>query len=448
MGKTKMLNAGMPDINNSSNTSGLDADATVSKRGRRAWMVVAGSAAALSVSVVPLFMSTSGVFLKPISDEFGWSRGAISAGVAIGGLLSVLVQPMVGSAIDKWGVRRVVPVGVILMALNLAALAVTPAVLGVYVLLVALLAVTGGPQNPVSYVKTVARWVDRRRGLAIGLAVTGVAIGQAVIPQYAQYLVGLFGWRAGYFGLAALLLIVALPSVLGLVRDPKPGEVPGTTVHPLAADQATQKLTGISVRSALRNRTFWLLASSVLLATMVIVGTTIHAVPLLTDNGWSPAEAAGSLAALGMASIAGRIFAGLLYDRFHAPKVGAIVFAVACLGIVFLASGTAPIFALITIGFAAGAETDLIAFLASRYFGLHSYSQLTGYLFGAAGIGTGLGPVVLGTAFDVNGTYTSVLFLFAGALLIAAALLLFLPKTYPFPTGSKATESGNVSMTS
>lgn len=434
-----MTRKNLSEINNSLFKTNKDFGA--SKRNRRGWWVVAGSATALSVSTAPLFLGTSGVFLKPISEEFGWSRGAISAGVALGGLLSVLVLPLIGTAIDKWGVRRVVPVGVILMALNLAALAITPGVLWVYILLAALLAVTGGPQNPVSYVKTVSRWMDRHRGLAIGLTITGAAMGQALVPQYAQFLIGNFGWRAAYFGLAALLLIVAIPSVLGLVRDPRPGEVSGLTGSITGPANSSSILPGISARSALRTSTFWILASAILLATVVLQGIFVHVVPLLTDNGWTPAAAAGSLAVVGLTSVLGRILGGLLYDRFHAPIVGAIVFAGACLGVALLASGTAPLIALITLGFALGAEIDLIAFLASRYFGLRSYSQITGYFFGAAGIGTGLGPIILGTAFDLNGSYLSILVVFSVVLIISAVLLLLLPKSYTFPVGNEASQS-------
>ena len=404
----------------------------VPRRPGRAWLAVTGCAVALTVAAGPLVLSTAGVFIKPISEEFGWDRGSISSGVLVGGLLSAVSLPLVGLLIDRWGVRRVLPIGIGLLALNLAAIAVTPPVLGVYILLIGLTGLTGATQNPVGYVKTVARWFDRKRGLALGVAVAGLAVGQALVPQYTQFLVGEFGWRTAYVGLAALLLVVALPAVLGLVRDP------ATTSPPLALDRSRagsvpRAMPGLPVRAAVRGRSFWLLVASIVLVAATIQGSLLHVVPLLTDMGWSPPAAAATLAAAGAASLVGRIGGGFLYDRAHAPYVGAGIFLLAAIGLLLLATGTAPVAGIMAIGLAAGAETDLIGYLASRYFGLAAYGQLTGWLFAAFGIGSAVGPFVLGVAFDANGSYSMMLVVFAVVLAVAGVVLAGLPKPYPFP---------------
>ncbi|MDQ1058074.1 MFS family permease [Arthrobacter globiformis] len=395
-------------------------------------LVVAGSALALSVSTAPLVLSTMGVFMVPVSKEFGWDRGPISAGLLVGGLMSAIFLPLVGLAVDRWGIRRVLPVGVVLLALNIAAISLVPPVLAVYIVLVGLTGIAGAPQNVASYIKTVSRWFDRNRGLAIGATVMGLAVGQSLAPQLAQYMVSNWGWRNAYVGLAGLLLVVALPALFFMIRDPRPGEgVPANRA--LGSETASTELPGISVRSALRTRTFWRLALSIVLVAMTIQGALIHVVPLLTDQGWQPAAAAGMLGLAGVASIVGRLGGGYLYDRFHAPYIGALAFLVGGLGVALLATGTAPVLGIMALGVAAGAETDLIAFLGSRYFGLRSFGQLSGYFFGAFGLGAAFGPMALGFGFDAVGSYTPMLFVFTGLLALAALLVVALPRKYTYP---------------
>lgn len=400
--------------------------------GLRGWSVVAGAGIALSASTAPIVLGTAGIFMKPIGAEFGWDRGLMSLGLTVGGILMAIAIPFLGMAIDRWGVRKVVPPAIVLMAMNLVAVAFSPPVLGIYVLLVGLLGLTGAAQNPISYVKTVSQWFDRRRGLAIGLAVTGLAIGQALVPPFTQFVVTNWGWRNAYLTLAALLVFVALPAVLLLVRDPKQIIVDGDSSVPGAHTAAP----GLTVREALRTRTFWIFGLSIGLVALTIQGSMIHLVPMLTDLGWTPAAAAGTLAIAGVASIVGRVGSGLLFDYFHAPYVGAVAILIGSVGTALLASGVAPLLGIAALGVAVGSETDMIAYFTARYFGLRVYAQLAGYLFAAYGIGSALGPLILGLGFDNAQTYSSTLWVFAVLLIVAMGAVLLLPRQYTFPAES------------
>lgn len=399
---------------------------------RRSALVIIGSFLGLSVSAGPLFASTQGIFMLPITEEFGWDRGQITLAGLLGGVLSVLALPVVGAAIDRWGVRRVLPVGILVLAANLAFLSIVPGVLLIYMLVFGLAGFTATPQGPVSYVKTLSRWFDRNRGLAIGIAVSGLAFGQIVVPQYTVWLISQFGWRGAYVGLGILLLVIGLPAVLIFIRDPRPGEVTRVEV---TVDVPVGQLPGLTGRQALRTVRFWLLAVSILLVAAAAQGALVHMVPLAMDAGWDPVAAAGLLGVAGAASVIGRLGGGYLYDRFHAPYVGAAVFVAGAAGLGVLAAGGSPVIAAVLIGITAGAETDLMAFLSSRYFGFRSLGQVNGYLFAAFGLGVPIGAAVLGSGYEAaGGSYAPTLIVFTVAVLAASVLLLLMPKSYPYPT--------------
>jgi Sugar phosphate permease len=182
----------------------------------------------------------------------------------------------------------------------------------VFILLVALSGITGVGQGPVGYVKSISSFFDKRRGIAIGLAVSGTGVGAALLPQYAQWLITNMGWRAAYVGLAIVLLVIAAPAVLLFIREP--------ASSPMARARQTQTglavaLPGLSVREAIASRSFWLLGVGIILVAMVVNGVVVHVVSLLSDRGWPVDAAARIMIWAGLASLVGRLIAGYLLDR-------------------------------------------------------------------------------------------------------------------------------------
>lgn len=397
----------------------------------RSALVLIGAMLGLAVSAGPLLVSTQGIFMIPITTEFGWDRGQITSAGLIGGVLSVITLPFVGAAVDRWGVRRVVPIGIVMLAANLIFLSVIPGVLLIYLLAFGLTGLTSTPQGPVSYIKTLSRWFDRSRGLAIGFAISGLALGQILVPQYAVWLVTHFGWRGGYVGLGILVLLVGLPVVLIFIRDPRLKE--GTFI-PSTADQPKRELPGLTGRQALATSRFWIMGAAIFLVAAAVQGALVHIVPLALDAGWEPAAAAGLVGLAGGASIVGRLAGGFLYDRFHAPRVGAAVFLVGAVGLSVLASGGSPVIAAVLIGITAGAETDLMAFLSSRYFGYRSLAQVNGYIFAAFSLGVPIGAFLLGSGYVAAGaSYAPMLIVLTVSVVVAAILMFLMPRTYAFP---------------
>jgi MFS family permease len=384
------------------------------------WCIVFGSTLALVVSTGPIVLFTFGVFLKPVSQEFGWNRGALSAAISVAGLMIAITLPLIGILIDRWGVRRVLLPSIVLFAISFAAISLAPASLPVFVGLYAIVGVCSACQGPPPYAKAIAAWFDRRRGLALGIAMAGVGIGVVIVPQLARILIEAFGWRIAYVGVAAFLLVVAIPSVALFLREPV-GALAQRGTHP-----SEVLWPGLSVREALTGSSrFWRLAAAVFLVGMAVNGTIVHVVPLLTDRGLSPAVATSILGAVGFATIAGRVVTGYLADRFFAPYVAAGFFLLPCFGIYLLASGVEGIVPLVgglSLGLALGCEVDMIGYLTSRYVGLKRFGELYGYVFAAFVAGTALGPYLMGVSFDTFHAYDPALLGFGLVLVIASML--------------------------
>jgi MFS family permease len=398
------------------------------KRSVSPWWISIGSFFALIVVNGSISVFSFGVFIKPLEAEFGWDRGSISAGLALCALCSAISLPVAGGLMDKYGVRPVMLTSIVLFAANIAAIALSN-VLAVFILLVALSGITGVGQGPVGYVKGISSFFDKRRGIAIGLAVSGTGVGTALLPQYAQWLITTMGWRAAYVGLAVVLVAVAAPAVLLFIREP--------ASSPMARARQTQAglgvaLPGLSVREAIASRSFWLLGLGFVLAAMAVNGMVVHVVSLLSDRGWPADAAARIMIWAGLASVAGRLIAGYLLDRLFAPYVALLSFLVGLAGLYFLASDASPVLGVIGVGLTTGAEIDIIAYMTSRYFGLRQFGQLYGYLFGLFLVGTGAGPALMGAVHTRLQSYDMAFLAFGVMLAIAGCVMLFLgPYRYP-----------------
>jgi len=383
----------------------------------KAWLVVVGSTIALIVSNGPILFFTFSVFLKPISEEMGWSRGSISLAVTVGLTVAGLATPLVGMLIDRWGIQKVTLICITLFAVSFAAIALTPANVTIYILLYALSGLFASGHAPLPYAKAISGWFEDRRGLALGIAMSGIGIGIAVAPQAARAIITVFGWRATYVALGAITWLIAFPAVYFCVKDPQ-SEAGVAKVGLLQGDE---------VSVAIRRKDFWLTLFAAFLVVTAVNGVSAHLVALLTDRGVPSATAVPMLAAVGLSAIAGRLLSGYLLDRFFAPYLAAATFVLPLVGTgLLLADVTAPsavLVAAVCFGLGLGAEVDIIGYLTGRYFGFRRYGAIYGYIFAAFTVGTGIGPLIMGISFDATGSYIAALGCFAGGLLVSIALI-------------------------
>ena len=383
------------------------------------WWVVVGAVTGLFVCNGPVLAFTFGVFLKPIMADTGWQRSTTSFALSFGGILSAIAVPVLGRMMDRWSIRRVALPGLVVYTVFLCLMGLAPAVLWIFTLMFALAEMTSTIQTPLGYAKAISAWFDRRRGLALGIAMSGVGLGAFVIPQLAERLIEHVGWRGAYVTLGLLTFIIAFPAVALWIREPRPGEGErGNTAM-------TPALPGLTPREAAITGRFWMLGAAFFLVAIAINGTAAHIVPLLTDHGLSPQTAAATLGVFGLATMAGRLLAGFLVDRIFAPYVATFFFLAPIAGFAFLstATGILPALGVVFMGMGLGTEIDLIAFLVTRYFGQLSFGQIYGYFFMIFGLGSSFGRFLGGLIYDLAGSYNPALIGAAVALVVAVILV-------------------------
>ena len=399
------------------------------------WWVVAATVLGLIVGAGPINVFTFGVFLKPITAELGIGRGTLSSALTLHSTLGALASPIFGWMIDRWGVRRCMLPCLVYYALSVAAYAlITASPFALTYLLFALAGFASPVAGPIPYSTVISQWFDRQRGLALGIGMAGVGIGVALMPQLAAALIAAFGWRLAYIGLAVAIVICAFLPVALFVREP-----PEFAGRPAAGQSrgAVLNLPGAGVGEALSSWLFWGLGLAFLLDVVAINGTLTHIVALLTDRGIALQAATATLSGTGIALIAGRILSGWLLDRFWGPHVAIGFFAMPMLGIALLASqagGAAPFAGAICCGLGIGAEIDLMAFFASRYFGLRNYAKIYGTMFGLFSLGVGIGPTLSGLSFDRFHSYTPI-FLVYEVMLFVTILIFLRLGPYPYAAG-------------
>ncbi len=393
------------------------------------WWIVIASMVGLLVGNGPVMQFTFGTLLPPITHEFGWSRGLVSSAIVAGLWMTGIATPAVGRLVDRFGIRAVALPAIAMFSLATAAVAWVPASPAAFTALYALMGLGAAGQTPLIYAKAISARFDRQRGLALGIAMAGVGLGASVVPQFAQKMIAAAGWRAAYAGLGALTFVLAFPAVALFVGRPEgDGEV-------AARRAAAARMPGLTGFEALRTARFWSLAFSFFIVAGTTGGVISHLVLLLGDRGVSARTATAMLGIAGAALIGGRLLAGFLLDRMHAPYVAAVFFLAPLAGIAVLLSAPGLEWAalgIVLVGMGVGAEVDLIAFLLSRYLGMRAFGEIYGYFFSIFMLGAGLGPFAMGVSYDRTGSYKLMLVCFAFALALASLPMLRLG-AYVYP---------------
>ena len=388
---------------------------------RNRWWIVAASFCALLVGSGPINIFAFNVFVLPVTQELGLSRGDFSGALAANGIFNALSVLFMGWALDRYGVRRVQLVGVLCFAAVVFMYSQMTASLPLIFAQFAAAGFFGAAQTPVGYSTVVNQWFDKSRGLALGVATAGVGFGVVVVPALAAWLMQSYGWRGAYMGLAIAILVLAfLPNLL-FIRD-RPDLVENGRV-------STEHLPGQTLTEAFANYRFWVLMVSFTFAVLAINGTITHIVPMLIDRGTPPPQAVQAIQVAGLAIIGGRILSGYFLDRVWGPYVALAFFGLSILGMGILATGAVGGLALMgamLCGAGIGAEIDIMGYLLSRYFGMRNFGKIYGLVFAAFNLGTGFGPAISGWTFDMNKSYTPILIAYMVILALVCVALLTL----------------------
>lgn len=395
---------------------------------RAGWKVLVAGLVGVACGASPVPFNVIGFTIDPIHQETGWSIAQISLGITVFGIVAALMAPAFGWMADRFGVRRVAIGSTVAFAAALASLGLIPtSSIGWYFGAWFLIGLVGIGSTPVTWSRATNMWFHKSRGLALGLLLMGTSICALTVPRLAVWLIGQWGWRGMYIGLSLLPLLIAAPLAFAWFREPRAEELP-------AREGEAAILTGMNVGEAFRDRRFWTLWISIALVAVAYGGAHVHMPKIIGQHGLPPETAAGVMGMIGVAVMAGRIITGMLFDRFWAPLVCLPILLIPALAC-WLLTGTSAdestiLAAAFMLGFAAGAEADVIAFLASRYFGMAHYGKIYGLLYMPFAMLSGLSPAIYGAMRDASGSYDSVLQLAATLFATGSVLLLTLGR-YP-----------------
>jgi MFS transporter, OFA family, oxalate/formate antiporter len=394
---------------------------------RMGWRVLVAGLVGVAFGASPIPFNTIGLTLAPINAEMGWSFAQISAGVLVFGVVASLLAPVFGWLADKHGVRVVALASLAAFGLVFAGFAFTPASLLGFYLLWFLMGLVGIGSTPVTWSRAINMWFFRNRGLALGILLVGTSISALIVPRVAVWAIGEFGWRGMYPVVALFPLLVALPIAFLWFREPRPEEQP-------AEIRTGGELVGVSLADALRDRRFWTIWLSIACVALAYGGAHIHMPEIIKQHGMTAGDAANILGMIGISLLVGRIVTGWLLDRFWAPAVCLPILllpALACIWLMGTDTDPTKIYvSAFLLGFAAGAESDLIAYLASRYFGMRNYGKIYGMLYMPFGIASAVSPVIYGRVRDTTGSYDGALQMAMILFAVGAVLLITLGR-YP-----------------
>lgn len=397
---------------------------------RSAWLLVAASSVGLFLHFGSLLVNSFGVFLTTLCRQFGWSRGQVSFAFTLATLTAMLTMPVTGWLTDRLGARRPILFCTTVFGVLFAALALlTPHLWHLYALFL-LLGLVGPGTSAVPHASLISRWFAERRGLALGIAMCGTALGGVIWPVATQGLLDRFGWRMAYALLGGAVLLIAVPLLVVFLKD-------SVEAHPASPQNAAAKTAanpgGLSRREALGSDVLWLLLVAYFVVSASIQACMIHLKPMLTDRGMTDANAVFALALLGGANMVSRLGTGYLLDLLPAARIPVMAFGCVAAGIFLLftgATGGSSYLAAMLIGLGYGAESATIPYLVSRYFGMRSFGEIYSYLFITVPLGGALGPLLMGVGFDRTGSYRLVL-LGCGLATVIAAILMLRLKAYP-----------------
>jgi predicted MFS family arabinose efflux permease len=296
-------------------------------------------------------------------------------------------------------------------------------------------------QLPAGYSKMITARFDEQRGLALGIALSGVGLGTILIPQYARILMQAFGWRAGYLGLSLAIFILAFIPVAIFFKEPE--EMKKHQQIMKARSKADNSaLPGITLSEAVRTPKYWVLTCAIFLLMMTVSSVMVHMVPMLTDRGISVKAAVTAMSIGGMMLIVGRLIAGYLLDKIFAIYIAIFFLLVPMLGVGILISGAGgawPTVAVVTIGLSIGAEFDLMAFIVSRYFGIRAFGALYGVILMFVNFANAAGTSLLGWCFQLKHSYVPMLCVLEAFLVVSIVLISCMGKyRYPAPKKQKA----------
>jgi len=381
-------------------------------------------------------LNTFTIFLKPIVEDMGWSRGTLSVAMAVGALGMGVSAPIAGIFIDRIGAKPVMIVGALMIGGGILAASRIAYIWQIYVVYAFIgCGLASATVIPCSLI--IQNWFVARRGMAMGIMAMGTSVGGMCMTPVANWIIYNHGWRTAYLVSGTMIFLIALPVIIFLLRT-HPSEMGlEPLVDPdLPINKESDNNWGLSVKEAFSTRVFWQIAVVMLIIGIVTSAIGVHCAPHLMDLGHSPSRAAWAWSLVLLVMTGAKFSFGPIADRWG-PKnamAGACVVVSIAVFVMSDATGysTVVVFAVL-YGFGVGAPLTINPLLTSGALGMRNFGAIFGILNLIAIIGSGIGPVWAGVVFDTRGSYSSVLYVFAVLMLLIAAIAFWITSVSRVP---------------
>ena len=389
------------------------------------------------------FSSTLSIFLKPITEELGVSRGAFSLIRTCEIGMAALLVPLLGPLLDRYGGRWLLIIGVLIEGTGLVLSSLVQNFWQFVVVRCGLVIAGEALLGSLVINVTIAQWFVRKRGRAMAIANLGTGVAKLAIPLCAAWLFVLVGWRGTWavLGIIAPLLVVVpalifmrrRPEDVGLAPDGEPPEAPVTQGTPNSGSSLSKQRPSMAeevswTRSeVLLLPAFWLLVLTFGIASIGIAGLNLHIFSFISDIGYSPLVGATVMSTIALTQLGTTLIWGMLADRFDIRKVSCVQFVIQGVGLVLAVASVQ--LALIYVGFVLygiGLAGSFIIreVIWANFFGRASLGTVRGVSLFFSHLFAASGAPFFGFLFDATGSYNLSFTVFATALFTSSLLIL------------------------
>jgi MFS family permease len=404
------------------------------------WKVV--SAAFSVLFVVYSIQFSFGTFVDDIVADTGWSETRLQLIFAIYIFTYSALSAVTGVFTDRFGPRRVVAIGAVLLTAGYVIWASAPNIWIAYLGL-GVIAPLGMSASWVPCNATVVRWFVDRRGTALAIATSGTSFANIVAPPVAATLVKAYGWRTALASFALTGGAAMLLSSTWFRRDPESmGQHPDGKHPPSQTDASSQE--GLTAQQATRTMTYWLILCMYALTFLVVFVPFVHSNQFAIDLGVESVTAATVISSIGVGGLVGRLLVGPLSDRFGPKQLVIAAFGLETLAFFGIASsqGLSLLYpSAIVFGFSYGATVTMLPALVGDYFGRHHAGAIVGRIFGTAGSLAAIGPYVAQLLVDSSGSYRFAFVLSGVANAAALVMAMRLPPAGQLTADASRTQS-------
>jgi MFS family permease len=367
-------------------------------------------------------LNTFPIFLKPITENMNWSRGALATALLVGAVGTTFSAPIAGKLIDRFGARRVMAFGTFIIGGGLIAGSRMQSLWQLYIIFGLIgCGLMCASIIPCSFI--ISNWFVSKRGMAMGIAFSGTSAGGMIGSWVANKIILSYGWRTAFALSGTSILAIVIPVVALLIRT-RPSELGLEPYRSGSGSDARNENWGVGVKEAFSKKVFWQVAAIMLIIGMVSGGFGNHSAAFFTDLGHSSTRAAFAWSLVMFVMIFGKLMFGPLADRWGAKNVMAgacVLFIVSFLALPFAKAYWVVILFSIGYGVACAAPLVLNPLLTAGGLGMKNFGAIFGILNMMANLGGSLGPVGAGVYFDRYKTYYPVFYFFI--LLMAIAVI-------------------------